>query len=635
MLQILRDKAQSLVIQAIVVMIALVFIFWGVGTNLMNKQEAAIVVNGEEITFEQFQRAYDQAYTRLAQQFGGTLPKGLAESFNIKQQVINQLTQEALLRQGGIEMGLMVSAPEVQKEVEDMVQFQENGAFSLERYKSILASNRMSPTKFEESLRFDLLANKTINNLTSFAVSASDFEIEDLYNLEKETVSVSYVILSPDSFLAEVEVTDEDLELWYQTAGERYQSETLIKLTYLPFSYEAIGNKVTIEEADIQAYYDQHLTEYQIPEKRHARHILLKATPEDSAEIHQKQQSEAEIIREKASNGEDFAELAKQFSEGPTAPNGGDLGFFAQGQMVKPFNDTVFAMQEGDISDVVKTDFGYHIIKLEEIQLAGIRALDEVSTEIASTLQLEQAKPLAFQVANESYEGIIGSGSLAAYLGTHPETEVVETDFFSQKNPPNGLPSDPQFLERAFALNEGELSSLVETAKGYAIISMTSIKQPEIPALSEVRETAVTDYKTEKSADMARSAAEKLIDDLNKENSSFETLAQAAGLSLQQSGSLEKNSSGEESSFPQELVPTVFRLSASNPVSKEPGVVGQDYYVYQFTSRNPPQTPLSADDRQRYRQQLLQFKQQQVMEGWLINKQAQSEIYTHPSLQNF
>ncbi|MBT8333326.1 MAG: peptidyl-prolyl cis-trans isomerase, partial [Deltaproteobacteria bacterium] len=231
--------------------------------------------------------------------------------------------------------------------------------------------------------------------------------------------------------------------------------------------------------------------------------------------------------------------------------------------------------------------------------------------------------------------GIIGSGSLAAYLGAHPETKVVETDYFSQKTTPDGLPSDPQFLERAFALNEGELSSLVETAKGYAIISMASIKQPEIPELSEVRERAVTDYKTEKSADMARRAAENLIDDLNKENSSFETLAHEIGLSLQQSGSLEKNSSSAESSFPQELVANVFRLSASNPISKEPAVVGQDYYVYQFTSRNPPQTPLSADDRQRYHQQLLQYKQQQVMEAWLINQQAQSEVYTHPSLQNF
>ena len=635
MLQILRDKAQSLIIQAIVVIIALVFIFWGVGTNLMNKQEAAIVVNGEEISFQQFQRAYDQAYTRLAQQFGGTLPKGLAESFNIRQQVINQLTQEVLLRQGGVEMGLMVSAPEVQKEVESMVQFQDNGGFSLERYKSILASNRMSPTIFEESLRFDLLANKTLSNITGFAVSASDFEVEDLYDLEKETVSVSYVVISPDSFLTEVEITDEDLELWYQTAGDRYKSETLIQVTYLPFGYESIGSKVTIEEADIQAYYDQHLTEYQIPEKRHARHILLKATPEDSAEVHQNQQREAEIIREKASNGEDFAELAKKFSEGPTAAAGGDLGFFAQGQMVKPFNDAVFAMQEGDISDVVKTDFGYHIIKLEEIQLAGIRPLDEVRSEIASTLQLDQAKPLAFQVANEAYEGIISSGSLAAYLDAHSETEVVKTDFFSQKNPPEGLPSDPQFLERAFALNEGELSSLVETAEGYAIISMSSIKQPQIPELNEVREKAMADYKVEKSADMARLAAEKLIDDLSKENASFETLAQEAGLSVQNSGSLEKNSSETASSFPQELVPDVFRLSASNPVSKEPGEVGQDFYVYQFISRKPPQTPLSADDRQRYRQQLQQYKQQQVLDAWLVNQQAQSEIYTHPSLQNF
>jgi peptidyl-prolyl cis-trans isomerase D len=214
MLQILRDKAQSIVIQGIVVIIALVFIFWGVGTNMMNTQEAAIVVNDEEISFQDYQQAYDQAYSRIAQQFGGTIPKGLAESLNIKQQVITQLTQQALLRQGGIEMGLLISGHEIQKEIETMIQFQENGQFNLDRYKTILASNRLSPTKFEKSMRYDLLSQKSITSLSNFAVSPSEFEIKDLYNLEKETISVSYAVLSPDTFMPNIEILGTDLEAW-------------------------------------------------------------------------------------------------------------------------------------------------------------------------------------------------------------------------------------------------------------------------------------------------------------------------------------------------------------------------------------------------------------------------------------
>ena len=156
MLQLLRNKAQSTFIQIIVVIIALVFIFWGVGTNMMGSREAALLVNNEEISFQEFQQAYDRAYQRLSDQFGGNIPKGLAETLGIKQQVINQLIQTSLLRQGAGEMGIIVSGEEIQAIIKDMVQFQENGVFSMERYKAVLSSNRMAPSKFEASMQFSI-----------------------------------------------------------------------------------------------------------------------------------------------------------------------------------------------------------------------------------------------------------------------------------------------------------------------------------------------------------------------------------------------------------------------------------------------------------------------------------------------
>jgi len=634
MLQILRDKAQSIVIQAIVVIIALVFIFWGVGTNMMNKQEAAIVVNDEEISFQQFQQAYDQSYSRIAQQFGGTIPKGLAESLNIRQQVINQLTQQALLRQGGLEMGLMVSGHEIQKEIESMIQFQENGQFNIERYKSILASNRLSPTKFEQSMRYDLLSQKSLDSLSGFALPPTEFEIKDFYTLENETVSVSYVSFSPATFMPDIEISDDDLETWYQEAGDRYLTDPMVQLTYLPFSFQEIGEKITIEQSAIETYYDQHLTEYQLPEKRAARHILFKASPEDPEEVHEAQKLKAAEILQKANNGEDFSTLAKEYSEGPSGPNGGSLGLFSRGQMVKPFEDAVFALQVGEISDVVQTDFGYHIILLEEIQVAKVRSLEEVKEEIVSALKMEQARPLAFQVANEAYEKIIGAGSLDAYLSENPDTKVIETAFFSQVNPPDGMSAEPQFLERAFLLKENELSSIVETALGYAIISATKIKQPEVPELSTIKEKVSEDLKTKRAGDAAREAAEKLISDAQSGARSFEELAQAAGLEVNLSGPLTKAGAGPDSSFPPALIQTAFGLSSTTPLPEQPELVGTDYYVCKFLERMPPEAALSDDDRKRYRDLLLQFKQQQIVDGWLRNQQAEADVFIHKSLQN-
>lgn len=635
MLAFLRKRAQSLVIQAIVVMIALVFIFWGVGTNLMNKQEAAIVVNDEEIGFQQFQQAYDQAYSRLAQQFGGTVPKGLAESLNIKQQVINQLIQEALLRQGGQEMGLMVSAREIQKEVEDMIQFQDTNGFSIERYKTILASNRLSPEKYEKSLSYQLLGTKTIDSIAAFSQSTSDFEIEELYNLEKETVSVSYVSVSPERYLAEISVDEEELKQWYLDNDEAYKTQKQVQLTYLPFTFSDIGARITIEDDEITSYYDSHLTDYQIPEKRHARHILFRATPEDSEEIHQNQQQKAAEVLEKARGGEDFATLAQQYSEGPTAETGGDLGFFSRGQMVKEFDDAVFTLQENEISDLVKTDFGYHIIKLEEIQPGGVTSVEQARENIIASLQLEKAKPMALQLANSAYEEIIGAGSLEAYLSKTPDAVVVETDFFTRNAPPPGLSADPAFIDKAFMLKEKELSSLVETADGYVIISASAIKEPQTPELDEVRAEVEKDFRAGKAVEQAQSVADQIIIDLNEQTASFEQIAETQGLTLQDSGPLLKNDPNHQSGFPQSLVQDVFRLSASSPVAKQPGLVDQNFYVYRFNERQPPQTAMSDEDRQRYRELLLQFKQQRILDAWISNRQAQADIKIHSSLQNF
>ena len=633
MLQILRNKAQSIVIQAIVVIIALVFIFWGVGTNMMNKQEAAIVVNDEEISFQEFQQAYDQTYSRISQQFGGTIPKGLAESLNIRQQVITQLTQQALLRQGGRKMGLMVSGHEIQKEIETMVQFQENGAFNLERYKTILASNRLSPTKFEKSMRHDLLSQKTIDSLSNFAQSPTEFGIEDLYNLERETVAVSYVVFTPAMFLDDIEINDADLAAWYQQVADRYLTEPKVKLTYLPFAFDDIGNKITIEDSAVKDYYDQHLPQYQIPEKRRARHILFKATAEDSADVHDAKKLKAEEILKLAQAGDDFSTLAKEYSEGPSGPSGGDLGLFSRGQMIKPFEDAVFSLQPGEISDIVKTDFGYHIILLEEIQEARVRLLEEVREEIVSALKMEQARPLAFQVVNEAYEKIISAGSLAAYLSANPDAKVIETDFFSRTEPPAGMSTDPEFLERAFLLKENELSSIVETSTGYAIISASAIKPPEVPDIETIKEKVSQDYIAEKAGEAARAAAEKFISDLKEGGEPFEKRAQTAGLEVMNSGSLTKTGPTEGSSFPQSLIQSVFRLSSAAPLPEEPALVEKDYYVYQFTERKPPETPISEDDRKRYTEMLLQLKQQQIVDGWLQNQQESADIFVHKSLQ--
>lgn len=632
MLQILRRKAQSTFVQIIVVVIALVFIFWGVG-DMSNSRQAALVVNGEEISFQQFQQAYDRAYQRVADQFGGNLPKGLADTLNIKQQVINQLVQTTLLRQGAEEMGIVVSGEEIREVIENMVQFQEDGAFNMERYKTLLAANRMAPTKFEASMRFDRISEVAAREIGNFSAVATDFEVEQIYSEMNEKVALKYVEIKPELFEKDVVPDDASLSEWFNAVKDNYKTDPQLKLKYLPFVFSEIGEKIEVDEAKIIDYYENNLENFKIAEQRHARHILLKAGDDDPEEVHSQKAAAAEDIRSKALAGSDFADLAKEYSEGPSKDNGGDLGFFSAGRMVPAFDNAVFNMAPGDISEVVKTRFGYHIIYLEEIKPAGTRNRDEARAEIIRNLQQKEAEALAFQVANDAYEGIIAAGSLDKYAESQPGSDIRTTDFFTKATAPAILKQDSQFLNAAFNLNKGELSSLIKGQSGYVILFAEDIQEPEIPSFAAIKDTLTTDYKQEKAREIAKTVATDMLAALRSGNQqSIESASADSSLVVMESGFLGRSDKNSSSNFPSELFDSAFLLSSSSPLPENPGQVGDNYYVYIFSERQLPTAPENTEELAEYKNNLLQFKQQQLLSAWLRHMEIDADITKHQSL---
>lgn len=630
MLQILRKKAQSPFIQIIVVVIALVFIFWGVGTNLSGDRQAALVINDDTISFQDYQQAYDRAYQRLSDQFGGNVPKGLAESFGIKDQVIKQLIQTSLLRQGAEKMGIRVSDQEIQQIIKDMAPFQEQGTFSIEQYKSVLAANRMAPTKFEESMKYDRLSEVAAREIGNFAGMVSDFEIEQLYNRQNEKIAVQYVKISADQFVDRVVVDDAALVAWYETVKDNYKTEPQLKLSSLVFTYADVAGKITIEPAKIAEYYQDNTEAYQTPEQRHARHILLQATDQDSAERHQEQAKKAEEVRQLALNGGDFTALAQQYSQGPAKDAGGDLGFFTAGQMPPTFDSAVFAMQVGDISQVIKTQFGYHIILLEEIKPPATSSLAEVTAEITSTLQQKEAESLTFQVANDAYEGIIAAGSLAKYAEANPDIHIQKSDYFIRDTAPAEIKADSQFLDKAFELNKGELSSLIKGQSGYAILYAEDVKEPQVPAFESKKDLLVTDYKKARAQEMAEKTAKDMVQSLGA-GKKFTALAQEKGFPVQESGFLSRQEQNSND-FPSSLIEDVFLLTATAPLPEAPGKVDNDFYVYSFLNRQVPTMPKESPQVAQYRDSLLRFKQQQLLGAWLRHMELSAETTRHKSL---
>jgi peptidyl-prolyl cis-trans isomerase D len=639
MLSILRKKAQSPIIQATVLIIALVFIFWGVGSSRRGSRNAAATVNDEAIPIQDYQQAYDRNMTNLRAQFGGTIPKGLLESLDIKNQVINQLIQRVLLRQGAKEMGIIISKQEIKQTIEKMEAFRSNGVFDLQQYETILTASRMTPASFEASMQADLLTAKVLETIGRFTKVAED-EVTTRFRYDNEQIQLEYVAFTPDSFSAQVAVDEDKIAAFYQENKERYKTDPQIRLSYLYFPAAEDESSSKASAADVENYYERNIDKFSQPEQRRARHILITTSPQDSPAEREKKRQRAEDVLQKARGGEDFAELARRYSEGPSAPQGGDLGQFARGRMVKPFEDAVFAMQKGDISDIVETSFGFHIIKLEDIIPPSIKPLAEVREEITSTLDQEAAKNRAYSSASKAYEDIILAGSMEKYAesGTTPP---LETEFFTRKAPPGGdgsparnIVRNPLFLNAAFSLQKGELSSLVDLGSGYAIIYVKDFKQPEILPLDEVRTRVQKDFIADRATQLARKAAETFLTELRatgEKKADWEAGIQQRGLKLEETAFVTREKRGGLK-LPAAAVEQGFRLSANHPYPDEIAASNTTFYVYKFKQRKEPSPEIIAKKEEELRTSLLEEKKRDLLTAWMENQKSKAEITVNEAL---
>lgn len=628
MLNVLRKQAQSTLIQGLVLVIAIVFIFWGVGSNMNNNRNSVATVNDQEISYQDYQRAYEQAVDNLQQQFGGQIPPGLLEGMGVKQQVVGQLIQAELLRQGGEEMGIVLSDLATQREIEKMEAFQQDGNFDLSRYKSVLSQNRMTPTSFEGGLKADLQRRRVTDDVGSFAV-VSDSAVQDWLAYTGEEIQFAYVIFEPSSFEEKVEVKDSELATWFEKNKEKYRSEPKIRLQYLFFSYDEDSRHVEPTEEELRAQYESEKATYQQPEQRHVRHILFKVAAEDTEGVRTEKKKKAEEVLALARQDKDFAGLAEKYSEGPTKEQGGDLGFFARGRMVPSFDEAVFSLKAGEISELVETAFGYHIIKLEEIRPATTRSFEQVKDNLAASIRRQEARGLTFKRASKTYEDIMRAGSLDKY-GQIGEEKVIITDFFTRSEPPKGITADAKFLEAAFSLNKGELSSLVDLVDGYAIVFVEDVQEPAVPELHAVRERVVVDYTKEKAVDLAGKAVDDLLA-AGREKGSLKGAAEN-DYQIHATGFLKRTAPAGKDSLPSQVLQDGFKLSWKENLANNAVQVDNTYYVYEVTERRLSTEEVDDAGREQIREQLLGSVRNKLITSWLSRVQEQAKIWTNDTL---
>ena len=487
-------------------------------------------VEGEPITVGQFSRRYNAQVTAYRNAYGGQMNDALLKQLGIDRQILQQLVDEEAMVAESRRQGISVSDIEIRERILALPGFQENGRFIGEqRYRTLLQMQNppMTTAEFERSLRRALLIEKLRNALTGW-MSVNDADVASEYRRRNEKVKLDVVVVTPEAFKDQVSVTDAELAAYFEKSQDNYRVGEKRRIKYAIVNVDQVRNSITVPEADIKAFYDQNLQQYQTPAQVRASHILLKLEGKDEKQV----QALAEEVAKKAkAPGADFAALARQYSEDESNnANGGDLDYFGRGRMVAEFEQAAFAMKPGEISNPVKTAFGYHIIKVVENKPDATRPLAEVRAEIEDQLKWQKAQAEAEKIA-KSLEATVKTPADLDRVAKERSYPVTETGFIQSSDPIEGVGPQPELASRLFGMKEGEVTPAMRVATGWVFGTVTGRQDAYVPKLDEVRARVSDDLRLEKAAGLVKERAAGLAAEL-KSAKDFAAAVKRAGLEV-------------------------------------------------------------------------------------------------------
>ena len=622
MLSLMRKHASSWIIKFLLAAIIVVFIPWGVQRYTSGRSSRVAVVNGSIITMDDYRNTYTNLVEQVRQSFGNNVNDELMQTLQLPKRAMDQLIDRALMLQAAEKLKIKVSDEELAQSISNIGAFQTAGVFDNQRYLNALSRNQLSPETFENQQREAIAINK-LQNFIYGNIKVSDVEAQQWYQWNNAEVDIDFVLVEPQQ-IKNIEPSAEEIQTFFETHQEKYKTDPEIKVRYLYLNPEDYLAKVTVSKEDIADYYESNLEQFKSPHTVQARHILIKveqkATPE---QVEQARQRIDEVYK-LAKAGQDFAELAKQYSEGPTKTKGGDLGTFRRQDMVKPFSDKAFAMQAGEISEPVRTNFGWHIIKVEQVNPATIKSLDEARPEIESKLKTDRSRNLAYDEAEAVFDATFEGQNLTD-LAKDRKLNLVKTDYFTEKNGPPGTRNGRQLAAAAFKLPLNEVSEIQDLGGGYYLIEVLEKRAAQIPELKDVASAVKKDLIKEKQDAEALRQAQSIAAAL-KDTASIEAVASKFNLKPQATGFFKRNDSIPGIGYEPNIAQAAFKLTGSNLFHQD-AIKGQKgYYVISFRERKEPSTEGFEKDKSGIKARLLQQKGSKTVEAWLTRIKDESEI---------
>ena len=630
MLRYLRENTGNWIIKIFLGIIVVVFVFLGVGSFGSKRNDSIATINDEPITIKEFQQEYKLIVDQMRSRFGKNLNDDILKALNVKQQALDSLIERKLILAQADKLEIIVTEKELQESLFSIKAFQKDGIFNLDQYKKVLSLNSLNPEIFEYN-QLNSMRQQKVKDLVLSTVNVSDLEARDWYVFKNTKIAVDYLVFDPDDY-SDIRPDEEQIKSFYAENKDRYKSEPKLNAVYLKFSPEDYKDKIMVTDARIKDFYEQNQEQFKIPQKVEARHILIKVAQDAEEEKVNEALKRAQDIFDMAQKGQDFEELAKQYSEGPTKDNGGYLGVFEKQSMVKPFADKAFSMKAGDISEPVKTMFGWHIIKVVAKFDASVQTMAMASETIKKELEQQEMQNLAYYKAGEAFDAVI-DGDDFEQVALIVNKKLVTTKDFDINGKGLEIEDNTGFATAAFSLALDAISDVKEIGGSYYLIKVVKKIEPALQAFDLVKDKVLSELTQKLQIEKAKEDAQLIVSKTSDEKT-LEKLAKDNLLTLKSTELFTRNSRVEEVGNSPEFVQASFLLNENNKIHPEIIEVSSKYYVVGFKEKKIPEESEIIENIKTIKDEITWNKQSQYYQAWINELKSHSKINYDPEILN-
>ena len=630
MLDVIRKRKRSWLVLLLLGVGVLAFVMVGVGPQGGQNQVVTIAdVNGHPITYSEVETHYYRMLQTYQQLAGGRLSPADIEALNLRGQLLEELINQRLLLQEAQKLGLQVTDEELVDGIARNPAFQVSGRFDRSVYEQTLLRQGMTPGEFEVQQREALVIQK-LRDLIQHSVPVTAAEIEQRYLLDNEEIALDFVRLTTDGFLEDIEIDGKEIKDYYDGNAAVLREPLKVKTRYIAYRVDDFAAGVQVSDQDVQAYYDVYRDRrFRRREAVRFSQIFIPAAPEGaSPEEKAAPRRQLEDVLKELRAGADFAELAGKHSKGESADRGGDMGLVGRGQLVEALDAALFALEENEVSEVVESPVGVHLLKAVEKQEDEVMALAEVREEIVEALKRERGSARAARAAEEDRErGLDGTplAEVASQRGIQPSV----TRAFSAGETLDGIGDVEDFYRAALPLRPRQVGPIITTPDALYLLEGTERIEPAVPPLEQVREQIRETLTRRKAGELAREKAEALLAAL-KESPDLRKVAADHGLAVEDTGLFPRS----QAEIPEiGILPLPLgrlTLSAQKPVADAAYAQGDSVYVMVLRKTVEADPAGLAGEREALAQRIQEEKRERALRRLIENLKANAAIEIHP-----